>query len=97
MTIKQSRKKVTMTPNGCGAAKNTVKDGEVRIRAATILRAMKSYSRTHPLGYHIVNMQLTMILLQGYSYPILLRMMLVSGKLDGDCLVWCPHLLITCS
>ena len=87
---KIANKNVTMTPNGCGAATYNIKNGEGRIREATTLRAMKSSSRTHLLVYHLSKMQLTMILLQGYSYPLFLMMMLVNGKLDGESLVRCP-------
>ena len=73
-----------MTPNGCGAATNTVKDVKDSIREAKILRAMKSSSRTHLLGYNLVKLQLTMILIPGDMYPRFLRMILVTGTLDGD-------------
>ena len=50
VTIKHPIKKVTITPNGCGEATNTVKDVKGRIRAATILRAKIISSRTHLMG-----------------------------------------------
>ena len=73
-----------MTPNGCGAATNTVKDVKGRNRAATIMQAMIISLRTHLLGYHRFNMKFKMILLQGGIYPMFLRMILVTGKLYGD-------------
>ena len=47
-----------MKPNGCGASTKTIKYGECRIKAATPLRAMKSSSRTHFLGYRLAKLQL---------------------------------------
>ena len=72
-----------MTPNGCGAATNTIKDVKCRIRMATILQAMIISSITHLLGYHIVKIQLKMRLLQGKISPLFLRMMPVTCKFYG--------------
>ena len=73
-----------MTPNVCGAATNTVKYFKGRIRVAIILQAVTIYSRTHLLGYHLVKLKLTMILLQGEMYTLFLRMMPVTGTFYGD-------------
>ena len=81
---KTSNNKVTMKPHGCGASTNTVNYFNGRIRAATILQAMKISSRTQITGYHLVKLKLTMILLQGEMYTLFLRIMPVTGTFYGD-------------